>query len=70
MREAVSFLWHSAVGSPRLAVSQHRALWSPDFPRRTQDIAPGTTRLPDRLERVPSIAYLAAKVKLSTADDT
>ena len=38
-REAVSFLWHSAVGSPRLAVSQHRALWSPDFPRPVRDAA-------------------------------
>ena len=26
-------LWHSSVGSPRLAVSQHRALWSADFPQ-------------------------------------
>src|SRR5260221_5169395 len=26
-------LWHCAVASPRLAVSQHRALWSADFPR-------------------------------------
>ena len=25
-------LLHFAVGSPRLAVSQHRALWSADFP--------------------------------------
>ena len=31
-RSAVSFLWHSAVGSPPLAVSQHPALRSPDFP--------------------------------------
>src|SRR4029453_6907579 len=31
-RVAVSFLWHSAVGSPPLAVSQHPALRSPDFP--------------------------------------
>jgi len=23
-----------SVGSPRLGVTQHRALWSPDFPRR------------------------------------
>src|SRR6266508_3107098 len=29
---AVCFLWHWSVGSPPLAVSQHPALWSPDFP--------------------------------------
>jgi len=28
-------LLHYAVGSPRLAVSQHRALWSADFPHLT-----------------------------------
>ncbi len=38
-------LLHSAVGSPRLAVSQHRALWSADFPRAGN---PGP-RSPDRL---------------------
>ena len=30
---AVCFLLHSAVGSPRLDVIQHPALWSSDFPR-------------------------------------
>ena len=29
---AVCFLWHFPAGHPRLAVSQHPALWSPDFP--------------------------------------
>jgi hypothetical protein len=32
-RPAVCFLLHSAVGSPRLDVIQHPALWSSDFPR-------------------------------------
>ena len=31
-RAAVCFLWHWSVGSPPLAVSQHPALRSPDFP--------------------------------------
>jgi len=31
-RTAVCFLWHWSVGFPPLAVSQHPALWSPDFP--------------------------------------
>jgi hypothetical protein len=30
---AVCSLLHYAVGSPRLAVSQHRALWRADFPQ-------------------------------------
>ena len=66
-REAVSFLWHSAVRSPRLAVSQHHALWSPDFPRSTQDTVPRGTQLPGQLERSPIIAQVAAKIKLRKA---
>ena len=31
--QATCFLLHSSVGSPRLGVTQHRALWSSDFPR-------------------------------------
>ena len=27
-----AFLWPSSVGLPRLGVTQHHALWSPDFP--------------------------------------
>lgn len=35
-----------SVGSPRLAVSQHPALWSPDFPHSTLPISwTGTPRL-------------------------
>src|SRR5699024_11879956 len=30
---AVCFLWHLSRGSPRVAVSNHPALWSQDFPR-------------------------------------
>lgn len=30
---AVYFLLHSSRGSPRVVVNNHRALWSPDFPR-------------------------------------
>lgn len=30
---AVCFLWHYSLRSPSLAVSQHPALWSPDFPQ-------------------------------------
>ena len=33
LREAIRSLLHSAVGFPRLAVSQHRTLWRADFPR-------------------------------------
>jgi len=32
VKAAVCFLWHWSVGSPPLAVSQHPALRSPDFP--------------------------------------
>jgi hypothetical protein len=32
LRPAVCFLWHWSVGLPPLAVSQHPALRSPDFP--------------------------------------
>ena len=32
---AVCFLWHCPSGSRRVAVDNHPALWSPDFPRRT-----------------------------------
>lgn len=32
-----------SVGSPRLRVTKHRALWSPDFPR--QNIPAATTRI-------------------------
>jgi hypothetical protein len=31
--ERSAFLWSFSVESPRLGVAQHRALWSPDFPR-------------------------------------
>jgi hypothetical protein len=34
-------------GSPRVGVTHHAALWSPDFPRRTP-VARRTTRSPDR----------------------
>jgi hypothetical protein len=42
---AVCFLWHCAVGSPRLAVSQHHALWSPDFPHLFRDAATWPARV-------------------------
>ena len=41
-----AFLWSSSVGSPRLGVTQHRALWSPDFPRPVAGARP-----PGRLGR-------------------
>ena len=44
-RRAVCFLWHYAVGSPRLAVSQHRALWSPDFPHPLRNATAWPTRV-------------------------
>jgi len=34
-RTAVCFLWHWSVGLPPLGVTQHPALWSPDFPPAT-----------------------------------
>lgn len=37
---AVCFLWHLSRGSPRVAVSNHPALWSPDFPREA-GLSPG-----------------------------
>lgn len=64
-REAVSFLWHCAVGSPRLAVSQHHALWSPDFPRSVPDSVRRGTRLPGQLKRSTIIAHAGAKIKLN-----
>src|SRR5262249_61684831 len=41
-RAAVCFLWHWSVESPPLAVSQHPALWSPDFPPARVRLAPAT----------------------------
>ncbi len=41
-----TFLWPFSVGLPRLGVTQHRALWSPDFPR-----LPREARSPGRLGR-------------------
>jgi len=38
VKAAVCFLWHWSVGSPPLAVSQHPALWSPDFPPAQVDL--------------------------------
>ena len=35
--ETTCFLLHCSVGSPRLGVTQHRALWSSDFPRTICD---------------------------------
>ena len=35
--QATCFLLHCSVGSPRLGVTQHRALWSSDFPRTIKD---------------------------------
>jgi hypothetical protein len=40
-----AFLWPFSVGSPRLGVTQHRALWSPDFPHPVVGAQP-----PGRLE--------------------
>ena len=49
-------LWHFSVGLPRLAVSQHRALWSADFPH------PGTCQGRDRLVGlVTHLLYHAAQ---------
>src|SRR5690606_3201254 len=57
-RQSASLL-HYSVGFPRLAVSQHRALWSADFPQ------PGAygagPRPPGRPERAPIIPYLQAE---------
>src|SRR5439155_7657461 len=36
-------------GSPRVAVSNHPALWSPDVPRRAGPRGAGSTRPPGRL---------------------
>lgn len=44
-RRTTCFLLHCAVGSPRLGVTQHRALWSSDFP----PVPPGDARLPGLL---------------------
>lgn len=51
-------LWPFSVGSPRLGVTQHRTLWSPDFPRPI----PGT-RPPGRLERQLYDSTLVVHVK-------
>ncbi len=49
-----------SVGSRRPGVTWHRALWSPDFPRRrTTEVVP-TTRLSGRLRRAHSLTPPAA----------
>lgn len=48
-----------AVGSPRLAVSQHRALWSADFPH----LAQGETRSPGQLESLLVLYHLRSPVR-------
>ncbi|GAA4984185.1 hypothetical protein GCM10025792_34510 [Pseudonocardia tropica] len=44
-------------GSPRVAVDNHPALWSPDFPRRDPEAPP---RPPDRLVRTDEGSQEAA----------
>ncbi len=50
IRDAVCFLWHCSLGSLPLAVSQHPALWSPDFPlsERVSQRPPGCLLLAAR----------------------
>ncbi len=49
-------LWHFSVGLPRLAVSQHRALWSADFPH------PGNCQGRDRpVDLITSLLYHATQ---------
>jgi hypothetical protein len=43
-------------GSPRLAVSQHPALWSPDLPRHDPDVRP-VPRPPGRLTVTSSLPF-------------
>ena len=38
-------------GSPRVGVTHHRALWSPDFPRRLRAAITRPTRPPTRVRR-------------------
>ena len=52
-----------SVGSPRLAVSQHPALWSPDFPHSTLPISwTGTPRLSGPLCMGDCITFISSEV--------
>ena len=51
-----------SVGSPRLAVSQHPALWSPDFPHSTLPISwTGTPRLSGPLCMGDCITFISSE---------
>lgn len=47
-------------GSPRVGVTHHRALWSPDFPRRLRAAITRPTRPRHRVRRCPVRAITAA----------
>lgn len=48
-------------GSPRVGVTHHRALWSPDFPRRLRAAITRPTRPPIRVRRYLCKAFTAVK---------
>ena len=55
-----------SVGSPRLAVSQHPALWSPDFPHSTLPISwTGTPRLSGPLCMGDCITFISSEAPKS-----
>ena len=55
-----------SVGSPRLAVSQHPALWSPDFPQSTLPISwTGTPRLSGPLCMGDCITFIRSEAPKS-----
>ena len=55
-----------SVGSPRLAVSQHPALWSPDFPHSTLPLSwTGTPRLSGPLCMGDCITFISSEAPKS-----
>ena len=55
-----------SVGSPRLAVSQHPALWSPDFPHSTFPLSwTGTPRLSGPLCMGDCITFISSEAPKS-----
>ncbi len=51
-------------GSPRVAVDNHPALWSPDFPRQDPEVPP---RPPDRLVRNDKDTHVATAARTTSA---
>jgi len=70
VKAAVCSLWHWSVGSPPLAVSQHPALRSPDFPparnARAGDHPAFSDAIKERVSLPASIAYAAAGCRVGT----